>query len=139
MSRQAGCYPAPVASVPLDKLPTSARTAWLALRDELQQILRDDLVAMWAYGGTVAVDDPAHSGDLDTYVVLARPPDETTTQAIDAAQERIASGQGVDWDAWYVLADAARSADPPRHAWHEDRRDTSWAVNRAHWLTEERR
>ena len=123
-----------MAAVALEKLPPAARTAWLALRDELSRILRADLVAMWAYGGTIAVDDPAHVGDLDTYVILSRRPDDAAIRAIEDAQVAIATSHGVEWDAWYVLADAARSADPPRHAWREDRRDTSWAVNRAHWL-----
>lgn len=123
-----------MAGVSLEKLPPSARTAWLALRDELNGILRDDLVAIWAYGGTVAVDDPPHVADLDTYVILSRRPDDATVRAIEDAQDAIAKSHGVEWDTWYVLADAARGADPPRHAWREERRDTSWAVNRAHWL-----
>jgi len=126
--------PASGAGVALEKVPLAARTAWVALRDELSRILRDDLVAIWAYGGTIAVDDPAHVADLDTYVILARRPDDTTVQAIEAAQDEIAKSHGVEWDTWYVLADAARGADPPQHAWREERRDTSWAVNRAHWL-----
>ena len=123
-----------MAGVPLDQIPTSARTAWLALRSELQRILADDLVAMWAYGGTLSLDDPAHAGDLDTYVLIARQPDDGTASSIEEAQNAIARDQGVEWDAWYVLAEAARGADAPRHAWHEGRRDTSWAINRAHWL-----
>lgn len=123
-----------MAGVPLDAVPISARAAWLALRDRLQHILRDDLVAMWAYGGTVAVDDPVHAADLDTYVILSRRPDEATARAIEDAQDTIASAHGVEWDTWHVLADDARRADPPRHAWREERRDTSWAINRAHWL-----
>ena len=54
--------------------------------------------------------------------------------AIEAAQDAIASRLGVEFDAWYVLADDARGTDPPHHAWRDERRDTSWAVNRAHWL-----
>ena len=123
-----------MAGVALEKVPHAARTAWLALRDELNRILRADLVAMWAYGGTIAVDDPAHAADLDTYVILSRRPDDATIRAIEDAQDAIATSHGVEWDAWYVLADAARGADAPRHAWREERRDTSWAVNRAHWL-----
>jgi hypothetical protein len=122
-----------VAGVALDQVPTSVRTAWLALRNELRRILGDDLVAMWAYGGTTAVQDPSHAGDLDMYVILSRRPDEATARAIEEAQDAIASDQGVAWDVWYVLAEHARSADPPRHAWREGRRDTSWAINRAHW------
>ena len=123
-----------MAEIRLQEVPTSARTAWLTLRDELQHILGDDLVAMWAYGGTIAVDDPAHAGDLDTYVILARTPDEATARAIEHAHDAIASDRSVEWDAWYVRVEDARSADPPRHAWREERRDTSWAINRAHWV-----
>ena len=123
-----------MAAVPLDRIPTSARKAWLALRTDLQRILGDDLVALWAYGGTVSIDDPARAGDLDTYVLLARQPDDETASAIEEAQDAIASSLGVEWDTWYVLAEAARAAEPPRHAWREGRRDTSWAINRAHWL-----
>jgi Domain of unknown function (DUF4111) len=119
--------------VALDRVPASARSAWLALRDELRSILGDDLVAMWAYGGTIAVEDPPHAGDLDTYVILARPPQGEAARAIEQAQEAVAKEQRVDWDVWYVLADQARGAEPPRHAWREERRDTSWAINRAHW------
>ena len=127
-------YPARVAGVSIQDLPTSARTAWLALRDALRRVLRDDLVAMWAHGGTVAIGDPAHAGDLDTYVVLARDPDEATVRAIEEAHDAIARDQGVEWDAWYVRIDDALDADPPRHAWREGSRDTAWAINRAHWL-----
>lgn len=123
-----------MAGVPLNEVPVSARTAWLALRKELQHILRDDLVAMWAHGGTIVVDDPAHTADLDTYVIVGRQPDAANAQKIEDAQDAIARDQGVEWDAWYVHADDARGQDPPRHTWREGRRDTSWAINRAHWL-----
>jgi hypothetical protein len=123
-----------VAGVPLNEVPVSARSAWFSLRKELQHILRDDLVAMWAHGGTIAVDDPAHTADLDTYVIVSREPDDATARAIEYAHAAIASDQGVEWDAWYVRADDARGEDPPRHAWREGRRDTSWALHRAHWM-----
>ena len=121
-------------AVRLHDVPASARTAWLALRDELQRILQDDLIAMWAHGGTIAVDEPAHAADLDTYVIVSRSSDEATARAIERAHDAIASGRGVEWDAWYVGIDDARSADPPRHAWRKGSRDTSWAIHRAHWL-----
>jgi hypothetical protein len=123
-----------VARAPLHQIPISARTAWLALREALGHILRGELVAMWAHGGTIGVGDPPHAGDLDTYVILSHQLEEATTRAIEDAHEAIASDHGVEWDAWCVLDDAARSADPPRHAWREGRRDTSWALHRAHWL-----
>ena len=123
-----------MAGIALDKVPNSAQTAWLALRDELRHILGKDFVAMWAYGGTMAVDDPPHAGDLDTYVVISRRPDEATARAIEDEHNALAHAHAVEWDAWYVLAEEASGADPPRHAWREERRDTSWAINRAHWL-----
>ena len=123
-----------MAVVGLGELPDSARSAWLALRDELRRILGDGLVAMWAHGGTIVVDDPVHAADLDTYVIVARRPDDATARAIEDAQETIANDHGVEWDAWYVTADDARGAGPPHHAWRDERRDTSWAINRAHWL-----
>jgi len=121
-------------SVQLEQLPETARLAWTRLRDELAAVLRDDLVAIWAYGGTTAVDGPPRSADLDTYVVVRRAPDERTAQAIEAIHAAIAGQAGVEWDAWYVLEADAGRPDAPRHAFHPDRRDTSWAINRAHWL-----
>jgi hypothetical protein len=120
--------------VRLHDVPQAARAAWSALRDALVSMLGDDLVAIWAHGGTTVVNDPARHGDLDTHVILARRPDRATARQIEAVHEALAKEHGVEWDAWYVLADDARHADPPPHAWREGRRDTSWALHRAHWL-----
>ena len=108
--------------------------AWTRLRDELRTILADDLVAMWAHGGTISSGRAPRATDLDTYVLLRRPPDEETARRIEAAHDAIAHEHGVEWDIWYVLADDARRPDAPRHAYREGRRDTAWAINRAHWL-----
>lgn len=118
----------------MQDLPERPRTAWVALSDALQEILGDDLVAIWAYGGTTAIHDPPHAADLDTCVVVARRPDEATVQRIEEAQDAIAQDRGVDWDISYVLAADAGRQDPVPHAFGEDRRDTSWGINRAHWL-----
>lgn len=120
--------------VPLEGLDEVAREAWLSLRDQLSGILGDDLVAIWAHGGTTAVADGPHRADLDTHVLLARQPDEAAAAQIDAAQDAIERQLGVEWDAWYVLAADAGRPDPPTHALRPQRRDTSWAINRAHWL-----
>ena len=120
--------------VSLDNLPPAAKAAWADLRDRLRTLLGDELVAIWAYGGTTSVGDPPHAGDLDTYVILARRPDEATARRIEEAQLATAETHGVEWDAWHVVADDARRSEPPSHAWQEGRRDTSWAINRAHWL-----
>jgi hypothetical protein len=121
-------------SVPLAQLPEPARIAWTGLRNELEAILGEDLVAMWAHGGTVAIEGPPRSADLDTYVIVRRPIDEPTAEAIEGVHAIIGEHMGVEWDAWYVLEEDARRPGSPRHAWREDRLDTSWAINRAHWL-----
>ena len=121
-------------SVPIEHLPETAKVAWLRLRDELLAILGDDLVAIWAYGGTVAVEWPPRSADLDTYAIVRRRIHAGTAQAIDDAHAAIGAETGVEWDTWYVLEADARRPAAPRHAWRENRRDTTWAVNRAHWL-----
>lgn len=97
-------------------------------------MLRDDLVAMWAHGGMTVEGDPPHAGDLDTHVILARRPDDETVRRINEMHLATADAHGVEWDTWYVLADDARGSDPPSHVWHEGKRDTSWAIHRAHWL-----
>jgi hypothetical protein len=121
-------------SVSLDEIPVVARDAWLRLRDELLAILGDDLVAIWAYGSTVGPDRPLRPADLDTHVIVRRRPDAQTARRIEDAHDAIAHHSGLEWDAWYIFADDARQAEPPRHAFREGRRDTAWAVHRAHWL-----
>jgi hypothetical protein len=121
-------------SVPVSEIPEVARIAWTRLRDELQGILGDDLVALWAHGGTTFADRPRRAGDLDTYAVVDRPPDELTAQRIEDAQLAVARDNGVDWDAWYILADDARRSASPPHAFRAGRRDTTWAIHRAQWL-----
>ena len=121
-------------SVSLQELPEVARNAWIRLRDDLARLLGDDLVAMWAHGGTTAVDDPPRHADLDTYVIVRRPIDAKTAEAIEAIHAATAAEAGVEWDAWYVLDEDAGRAEAPRHAFRAERRDTSWAIHRAHWL-----
>ncbi len=123
-----------ISSVSLDEIPETARGAWIRLRDELKVILRHDLVAMWAHGGTTFSGGPPRAADLDTYVIVDRRPDEQTSRRIEATHAAIAREHGVDWDTWYVLAADARESEGPRHAYREERRDTSWAIHRAHWM-----
>jgi hypothetical protein len=120
--------------VRIEHLPDAARSAWLALRDELERVLGDDLVAIWAHGGTTVIADEAHAADLDTYVLVRSPPDTATAAAIEEVHARLARDHGVDWDAWYVLEADARRSEQPRHAYRENSRDTAWAIGRAHWL-----
>ena len=120
-------------SVPIENLPAGPRAAWTRLRDDLVRILGDDLVAMWAYGGTITVPDGAPIGDLDTLVVVRGRVDANTAQAIEDAQDAISEATGADWDPWYVTAEVAEKPAMPRHAWR-DRLSESWAIDRAHWL-----
>ena len=64
-------------------------------RARCQATLGDDLVAAWAHGGTTSIGDPAHRGDLDTYVILARRPDAPTAQQIEAEHAALAAEHGV--------------------------------------------
>lgn len=120
--------------MPLQAVPPVAGAAWVRFRDRLRSLLGDDLVALWAYGGTTSGGGPGRGGDLDTHVVLARRPAEKTTRRIEEAQQTTAAEFGVEFDAWFILVDDARRPEPPPHAWREGRRDTSWALHRAHWL-----
>jgi hypothetical protein len=115
-------------------LPAPSRDAWIRLRDELLAALGDGLVAIWAYGSTVAPDPPRQPADLDAHVILGRSPDAPTARRIVAILDAIARDQGVEWDVWVINLDDARRSEPPPHAYREDRRDTSWAIHRAHWL-----
>jgi hypothetical protein len=50
-----------MASIPpleLGAIPQPASRAWDRLRDELLTILGDDLIAIWAHGGTLASRQP---------------------------------------------------------------------------------
>jgi hypothetical protein len=125
-----------MASIPpleLGAIPQPASRTWERLRDELLTILGDDLIAIWAHGGTLASRQP-RAADLDTYVIVSGRPISSTAERIQASEDAIAADLGVDWDSWYVTIDQARQADEPTHAFREARRDTSWAIHRAQWL-----
>jgi hypothetical protein len=119
--------------IAIEGVPAGARQAWTRLRDELVAILGNDLVAAWAFGGTASARETAPFGDLDTFVVLRTPVDERTAQALVEAEATIADETGVEWDTWYVLEADARRPEPIRHAWR-DRRNETWAIDRAHFL-----
>ena len=123
-----------VAGIPLDEIQEPARAAWMGLRDQLRSILGTDLAAMWAHGGSTSVGDPSHLGDLDTYILVTRGPAEAAARRLEEAEHDLARRHGIEWDTWYVRTDDAHGTDPPPHAWRDGRRDTSWAIHRAHWL-----
>jgi hypothetical protein len=120
-------------AVSIGNVPEPARGAWHRLTADLQRILGDELVAMWAYGGSITTPPDAPQGDLDTFVVVRRPLGSEAARAIEEAQARIADDTGVEWDAWYVTEEEASRPEMLRHAWR-DRLNESWAIDRAHWL-----
>jgi len=66
------------------------------------------------YGGTIFPDRSRRLGDLDTFAVVERVPDERTKSRLEQAEAEIAREHGIYWDIWYVLAaDAGRSEPPP--------------------------
>jgi hypothetical protein len=79
-------------------------------------------------------DRPRRPADLDTHVIVRRRPDAPTAQRIDGASQAIAADAGVDWDTWYIALADARQPDHPPHTFREGRRDTAWALHRAHLL-----
>jgi hypothetical protein len=133
-------------TISIDALPEAAAAASLQLRDALLAILGDDLVSMWVHGGTTFADRPARPGDLDIVAVIAKvAPGERTPRTwrtdpgsrpnrIYAAERSITETSGLALDTTYLLlAEVGRRAQPPM-AFHRARRETSWAVSRAHWL-----
>lgn len=120
-------------SVSLDQLPAGAATAWVRLRDELLAILADSLVALWAYGARTFPDPPRSLGDLDTYAVLQRTPEEGTIQRIHSAHEATERELAVNLDIGFILAADAARPDLPRPAWGRGQ-EVNWALHRAHWL-----
>jgi hypothetical protein len=130
----------------IDDLPEAAASASLRLRHELLAILGADLVGAWLHGGTTFVDRPAQPGDLDICAVIANvAPDERTPRTwrrdpgskpsrIYAAQDSIVRESGVIFDTMYLPADEVGRGRLPSSAFAKSRRETGWAVYRAHWL-----
>ena len=133
-------------SIPIEELPPIAAEASLRLRDAMVEILGDDLVAMWLHGGTTFADRPARMGDLDICVVVRSVgaderaprrwwPDPTSRpKRTIAAHAAVAEELGVEFDTSYILASEMAGGRLPRGAFRRSRRETSWAVYRAHWL-----
>jgi len=133
-------------SIRIADLPDVAAAAGLRLRDELLAVLGGDLVSAWLHGGTTFADRPTRAGDLDFCAVIANvEPDERNPRIwrrdpasrpnrIHAVQEAIAGDLGVELDTLYLLADEVGFGRLPTSAFDESRRETGWAVYRAHWL-----
>ncbi len=115
-------------------LGPGVRQAFTALRDELTDLLGEDLVALWGYGAAVSPEPPARLGDLDTHGIFVRPPSPETAAKMDEARQRVDAEHGVEMDSWYILLDDARGTAPPAHLLNPRLVDTSWALHRSHWL-----
>lgn len=135
-------------SASIEEIPSVAAAAWLRLRDELQAILGDGLVAVWGDGSTVHPDRRRNIfSDLDTTAVVEHVIDEGLGARLEAALAALSADSGIDpgwhepsdkpcWEIEYVLAadvggvEFARDARCSRH----HKRNVMWAANRAHWL-----
>ena len=132
--------------IPFHDVPEAASAASLQFRDAVAEVLGDDCVAMWLYGGTTFPDRPRRPGDLDVALVLAgvsadeRDPDvwrdqpESRPSLLRAAEGAIATDRGITFDTLYLVRDETNHSDLPAHAFWRKRRCTDWAVLRAHWL-----
>ena len=87
-----------------DTLPPGPQRAWQELASRLHAFLADDLIAIWAHGSIVCADRPHRPADLDTYVVLARVPEDSVARRIEAALASIADAE---FDIWFVTLDDA--------------------------------
>lgn len=121
-------------SIELDVLPSNARDACIHLRDGLEALLGQDLVALWAYGAATFPDRPKRLGDVDTHGILAVRPTQEIAAAIDELHAASADAANIEWDSWYVVEADARRPEPPNHAFRDDLVDWAWPLHRAHWL-----
>jgi aminoglycoside adenylyltransferase-like protein len=133
-------------TISIHAIPEAGAAATLRLRDALLAILEEDLVAMWLHGGTTFADRSKRPGDLDLALVLASVALEERTpriwradsgsrpNRIETAAASIAEGFGEAFDTTYLLLDEVGGRRQPTLAFDRARRETSWAVSRAHWL-----
>lgn len=122
-------------SVPIADLPTEAVVAWVRLRDALHSLLGDDLVAVWGCGARAWPDPPKALGDVDSLVIVARPPDPAMGARLRDLKQAVAREAGVDLDLTHVLASDARDVELPLDRVRTDGwRHVTWAFHRAHAL-----
>jgi hypothetical protein len=120
-------------SIPLDSLSPRAAATWTRLRDELSDLLGNNLLALWAYGARTFPNPPKSLGDHDTFAVLERIPDESTILQIGTAQKEIEKDLDVSLDTSFVLRTDAVRPEPPSPAWGEGK-EVNWPFHRAHFL-----
>lgn len=117
------------AAVPADR----ARSASSRLARGVGQLLGDDLIAIWLYGGQLA---PGGSpGDVDLHVIVNRDLSGDELESIRRLHAAICADLAIDeLDAWYVLLEEARSTERPHDLnWPVEVHDENWAIKRAHW------
>ena len=124
-------------TIPLGVLPTDIQLACAQLRDHLQLILGENLIALWVYGAVTFKDRPCRLGDIDTHAVIRSPLDPQTIHAIDDLHDSTGRDMGVEWDSWYILERNTSSTAPPPHAFRAGLSDHAWALHRAHWLADQ--
>jgi hypothetical protein len=118
----------------LAEVSEPAKSASTRLARGLHDLLGDNLVAMWLYGGQLA---PGGSpGDVDLHVIVRRAPDKHDLQQVKELHTAICSDLAIpQLDAWYVLLDEARSTRPPLDLnWPVEEHDENWAIKRAQWF-----
>ena len=111
-----------------------AKAASTRLRDGLLDLLANDLVAIWLYGGQL--DRLGSPGDVDLHCIVRSELTESQLVCVRTLHEEIRDELRIDeLDAWYVLVGEARSGDRPRDLnWPTLIRDENWALKRAHWF-----
>jgi hypothetical protein len=127
--------------VPLTALPDGAVALAAAVRQTLESILGDDLVALWLHGGTTFADRPRVTGDLDVCAVVGtvtadeREPDLWSKDAtsrpyrIAAEIDALARARDASVDLVFLLA-----SDPATNTFFVRHPNTSWPVLFAHLL-----
>jgi hypothetical protein len=119
----------------LGQLPPATRNAVTGLRRGLNEILGEDVAAVWLYGGSLF---SSVALDIDLHILLARTPNESEGQEIRELHATTSNNERwVDeFDSWYVLLRDARRAEPPPNVgpWHPGVLDSHWSLHRAHWL-----
>jgi len=102
----------------------------------LQGALAAKLVGVYVYGA-VTFPETTDTGDVDFHAILATAPTEEERLAVLALHGRLAADfppLGAELDGYYILVEAARGSEPPRHLLFPHLTDNSWALHRAHIL-----
>lgn len=131
--------------VPIEQLPDGAAAACRRARDELIEILGQDLVALWLAGGTTFPDRPLKPGDLDLAGVVAHvDPEErryslwkdepsSRPHRVYTALAAIGCDSGRSVDAMFFLREDMGASEPPGEAFKVRGVHATWPIHRASW------